>query len=214
MCDLDKRFCSSKLLDGIFTTIIISIGLEISYESIWFESYRFHEINLIFYSVYLIVSICSWLKWKKMIFIFIFVQICNFIGIHMIYSDIPLYFYCGFICLSVIYPWIVMMIAKVLLEFIHLIHKNEELVRIFKHILQVFPEAVLIQTYDEKTKKIVFKFANDVAKRDILNYDSAFRNSAFSDKNSHHSFDLLDQPVADKNLNYIFTEVEKMRQGK
>ena len=94
-----------------------------------------------------------------------------------------------------------MMIAKVLLEFLNLIHKNEELVRTIKHILQVFPEAVLIQTYDDKTKKFVIKFANDAAKRDILNYNSALRNS-------HHSFDFLDQPVADQNLNYIFTEVE------
>ena len=101
-----------------------------------------------------------------------------------------------------------MMIAKVLLEFLNLIHKNEELIRTIKHILQVFPEAVLIQTYDEKTKKIVIKFANDAAKRDILNYDSALRNSAFSDENSHHSFDLLDQPVVDENLNYTFSEVE------
>ena len=57
------------------------------------------------------------------------------------------------------------------------------------------------------------KFANDAAKRDILNYDSALRssalrNSAFSDENPHHSFDFLDQPVADENLNYTFTEVE------
>ena len=46
-----------------------------------------------------------------------------------------------------------MMIAKVLLEFLNLINKNEELIKTIKHILQVFPEAVLIQTYDEKKNK-------------------------------------------------------------
>ena len=101
-----------------------------------------------------------------------------------------------------------MMFAKVLLKFLNLIHKNEELVRTIKHILQVFPEAVLIQTYDEKRKNIVIKFANDAAKRDILNYDSALCNSWFNEHDSNHSFDFLDKPIVDENLNYIFIEVE------
>ena len=75
-----------------------------------------------------------------------------------------------------------MMITKVLLEFLNLINKNEELIRTIKHILQVFPEAVLIQTYDDKTKKIIVKFANDAAKRDILNYESEILNSSFHEE--------------------------------
>ena len=131
---------------------------------------------------------------------FLFVQLWSFVATNIVYNNIPIYYYAGFIFITIVFPLIVMMIAKVLLEFLNLLHKNAELIRTINHILQVFPEAVLIQAFDDETKQMVIKFANNAAKKEILNWDQ----DIFGNENEEFNNKI----IQDDNLIYVLTDVE------
>ena len=121
-----------------------------------------------------------------------------------------MYYYVGFIFVTWVYPLIVMMIAKVLLEFLVLLHKNEELIKTINYILQVFPEAVLIQAFDEESKEYIIKFANNEALKAILNYgDSKVSSNSISYISDKTDCEYLNKPIDEERLHYIFTNIEK-----
>ena len=55
---------NKKLIESIFCIYILLIELIMTHEGLQYEEYRFHETWLIFYSVYLIISIATWFHWK------------------------------------------------------------------------------------------------------------------------------------------------------
>ena len=63
-----------------------------------------------------------------------------------------------------------MVIARILLGFILMIHNNQDLICTMKKILEVFPEGIIIQSFDESTQQLVVKFANNSAANEIINY--------------------------------------------
>ena len=63
-----------------------------------------------------------------------------------------------------------MVVAKILLGFILMLSNNHELINTVKKILQVFPEGIVIQSFDENTQKLVVKFVNNTATKEIINY--------------------------------------------
>ena len=86
-----------------------------------------------------------------------------------------------------------MVIARIVLGFIQLIQKNQELVKTIKHILQVFPEGVIIQSYQETpSKELVVKFVNDTAQKEILTYDNP-----------------LESPIKEDKMEYTLNEVKR-----
>ena len=46
--------------------------------------------------------------------------------------------------------------------------KNEDLTHTIQTILQVFPEGVLIRSLDETSRQTILKFANNIAKEDLV----------------------------------------------
>jgi hypothetical protein len=50
-----------------------------------------------------------------------------------------------------------------------LYHENKNLLETIKMLLQVFPESVIIQSYDKETKTNQLKFVNNAAKQYIFN---------------------------------------------
>ena len=89
LLNLMKKLINNKSerIEFLFGFWIIVMGFEVLYESLWYESYRFHEVYLIHYTLYIVISICSWLKWKRMIFMFVFVQIWSFIATILAYNE-------------------------------------------------------------------------------------------------------------------------------
>ena len=65
-----------------------------------------------------------------------------------------------------------MVVAKILLGFILMLNNNHELINTFKKILQAFPEGIIIQSFDEKLKKLVVQFVNNTAAKEIIDYNN------------------------------------------
>ena len=175
-----------NLVEYSFQIMLIFDGISITLESMNFESFRFYEIWLIFYSIYLIMSIACCFHWKRMVIIFLFVQAFNFILIQRNYSNIQVHFYIGYVFISIFLPLVWMIIARILLEFLQTMKKNEELVITIKKIFQVFPEGIIIQSYDEKIKEYVVNFVNDTATQILINYK-----------------DPWDKPILDDKIDYL-----------
>ena len=130
-----------------------------------------------------------------MVIVFWLIKTYNFVIIHYKYKDISVYFYWGYVFICVFLPLIWMIIARILLGFILIIKKNQELTNTIKNILKIFPEGILIQSIDENTKETILKFANDTAKADIINYE-----------------DPIGLPILDEKLEYILKEVDDYKE--
>ena len=55
-----------------------------------------------------------------------------------------------------------------------MIHNNQDLIKTIKKILEVFPDGIIIQSYDAKTQKFVVKFANNSAAKEIINSEDSY----------------------------------------
>ena len=92
--------------------------------------------------------------------------------LHLTYENISTYFYLGYFIIAVLLPLISMVIARVLLGFILMIHNNQELIKTIKRIFEVFPEGIIIQSFDKEAKWLVVKFTNDTAK-EVIDYENS-----------------------------------------
>ena len=106
-----------------------------------------------------------------MIFMFYFVQLYNFVLLHITYNDISMYFYMGYTLITLLLPLVSMIVARILLGFLLVIHKNKELIKTIKKILKVFPEGIIIQSLDKTSKELIVQFANEIAEKDVISYD-------------------------------------------
>ena len=64
-----------------------------------------------------------------------------------------------------------MVIARTLLGFILMIHKNHDLIETIKKILEVFPEGIIIQSLDKDSQWLTVQFTNNTAAKEIINYE-------------------------------------------
>ena len=71
-----------------------------------------------------------------------------------------------------------------------------KLIKTIKHILEVFPEAVLIQSLDDKTKQFVLKFINHTANKNLVDYESP-----------------LDRPIDDNLIKVVVKNVQTSSQS-
>ena len=89
-----------------------------------------------------------------------------------------------------------MIIARILLGFILIIHKNQELVNTIKNILKIFPEGIIIQSIDHNSKTPIVQFINDSAAKDIISYSNP-----------------VGKPIFDEKLDYILKEAKEQVSG-
>ena len=162
------------LIENIFFFYILLIGIIMTHEGLQYDEYKFHETWLVFYSVYLIISIATWFHWKKMVLLFWPIQLYNFVMLHITYEYISTYFYCGYAIIVILLPLIWMVIARLLLGFIMMIHNNRDLIETIKKILEVFPEGIIIQSFDKDSQSLVVKFTNNTAAKEIINYEDHY----------------------------------------
>ena len=163
-----------ELIEYTFMIILIIEGLYITFEGSFYNEYRFHEIWLMFYWTFIIISISCWFHWKRMVLLYLIIQILYFIILHITYKNISVYFYPGYIFITILIPLVWMIIARIILAFLMLIHNNQELVKAIKKILQIFPEGILIQTLDKNSRKLIIQFVNDTATKEIVKYSNAW----------------------------------------
>ena len=123
---------------------------------------------------------------NKMVLSFWFIQAYNFIMIHLTYSSISNFFYLSYLFTFVSLPLIIMVISRIILGFILMIQNNQDLIKTIKRILEVFPEAIIIQSFDKDTSKLVLQFTNQAAKKEVIDYP-----------------DSSGKPIDEQHLNYV-----------
>ena len=79
-----------------------------------------------------------------------------------------------------------MLIARILLGFLQMVNNNAELVKTIKKILQVFPEAIVIQSFDKYIDEYSVNFVNQTAEKKIIQYENP-----------------CDAPIQDDNIHYL-----------
>ena len=88
----------NELIEYAFMVILIIEAFYLTYEGSFYSEYKFHEIWLIQYTTFFIISISWCFHWKRMIGVFFwFTQIFYFIVLHLTYDKISVFFYPGFI---------------------------------------------------------------------------------------------------------------------
>ena len=110
-------------------------------------------------------------------------------------GSFQIYFSLGLTC--TLYPIIWMLISLKLKEMIVLLKSNNDLIHTIETILKVFPEGVMIRSVDEISRRTILKFANNIANRDLVNYENkdinikVFDNESFSEERKmQHSISL------------------------
>ena len=184
---------NNKVIHYVFLGYLFLFGFSISTESMWLAKFRIYEPFLLYYPTFILISIANCLEWKRMVLLFWIIMSYYMITTHIQYGarDFPFYF--AMVCTNVLVPLIIMVIARIVLGFIQLIQKNQELVKTIKHILQVFPEGVIIQSYQETpSKELVVKFVNDTAQKEILTYDIS-----------------VESPINEWKMDYTLHEIKK-----
>mmetsp|Transcript_37766 Transcript_37766/g.43411 ORF Transcript_37766/g.43411 Transcript_37766/m.43411 type:complete len:190 (-) Transcript_37766:91-660(-) len=126
-----------------------------------------------------------------MVALYLIVKGANMIAVTYKYGEVQVFFYIGTITSMIMFPLVCMIVSKIILGFMDMLYKNRQLTMTIKHILEIFPEAVLIQNFDEKTQKLLIKFVNNSAKSNIIDYDSPY-----------------DKPVLDHKVNFTIKEIK------
>lgn len=84
-----------------------------------------------------------------------------------------------------------MITSKIILGLLEHIQRNRKLIKTIKNILEVFPEAVLIQSLDDQSKSFVLSFINNTGTNNIVDYESP-----------------LDRPIDDDKLKLVIKSVQ------
>ena len=74
-----------------------------------------------------------------------------------------------FMCFILLFEWYVSIKLK---EIIILLKTNKDLIHTIQTILQVFPDGVIIRSLDETSKQTILKFANNIAKKVLIDEDT------------------------------------------
>ena len=72
------------------------------------------------------------------------------------------------IMINVLYAVILITLSKIVKVFLSLLFENKQLIKTIKHILEVFPEGIIIQTPKCDTENHEIKFTNEIAKKSLL----------------------------------------------
>ena len=153
----------------MFIFFTLWFGWDSCIENLLITDPHLHELWLLFYSMYLIISIAYWMHWKTMVYLFWFIKIIYMVAMHIKFGFMNYIFYLGVASASIFFPFIGVILSKIVLSFMDLLHQNKELVFTIQHILHIFPEAVLIQT-KEKSDELKLKFINQTAQVEILDH--------------------------------------------
>jgi len=70
--------------------------------------------------------------------------------------------------INILYAVILITLSKIVRVFLSLLFENKQLIKTIKHILEVFPEGIIIQTPKCYTKNYEIKFTNEIAKKNLL----------------------------------------------
>ena len=135
------------------------------------DSYYFNEFWVLFIIYMQFVAFFLFLRWKRVLISFYIISIVYFVLLNLFYNDVPFLLYVVFIVIFLLLPITIFLFSQKIIEMFILMKTNKELIHTIRRILQIFPEGVVIRSFDPITKQTVIKFANDVANQ-FLNNDN------------------------------------------
>ena len=77
-----------------------------------------------------------------------------------------------------------------------MIHNNRDLIETIKKILEVFPEGIIIQSFDKDSQSLVVKFTNNTAAKEIINYE-----------------DHYGKPIDDEQLSFVVKSTDNIAES-
>lgn len=117
----------------------------------------------------IIITIAFCLEWRRIIQVFLLCKAYYVANIYYAYGSMPFisWFYLIF---EILLVWVIIItLSKIVLSFIELNIKMKHLLKTVRKLLQVFPEAVLIESFAKEENWSILKFINDTAKKEFFN---------------------------------------------
>jgi len=135
-------------------------------------------------------------------------KLTNLIVLTCVYDDVTISFYMSEFATLFTYPLACMIVSKIILGFIELVHMNERLIEMIRHILKVLPESVLIQSFDADAQDFIVSFLNNSASTVLVKYEQPIGKPLFDEK-----LDFIVQDVKlDKQIEHFQSQGNELRQ--
>ena len=107
-----------------------------------------------------------------------------------------------------------MLVSLKLKEIIILLKTNKDLIHTIQTILQVFPEGVIIRSLDETSKQTILKFANNIAKKVLIDEDAVkegvklkvIDSDSFHSDREHENLIDLDEFLSQQENSILFED--------
>jgi len=114
--------------------------------------------------------------------------------------------------INVLYAVILITLSKIVKVFLSLLFENKQLIKTIKHILEVFPEGIIIQTPKRGTENDEINFTNEIAKKSLLTEQDSERvpvdhelGRLFRDSADYQSQDMEENPNGEQIENRLKT---------
>ena len=156
------------ILRYIFIVWTIIFGVALTQENLIYQNYQMYEFWPVFYLSSFLIGIVHCLEAKRIIFAYWFVIIYNSAVIHLKYGQRNFQFYSLMVLSFLFYPILLITLSQIVRMLLHLLYNNKQLLETIKHILEVFPEGIIIQTPTAEAGEDNIKFSNKEAKATLL----------------------------------------------
>ena len=116
----------NQLIEYVLFGYLVLFGLNVVYENLWFEEYRYHEIWIIYDCAYMLLWIAFWFKWKNMVILYWIIKSINVVTLVLKHrSKIVIYYYFGIGLSSIAFPLVWMVTSKIILGLLEYTQNNK-----------------------------------------------------------------------------------------
>jgi K+-sensing histidine kinase KdpD len=188
-----KKINSTKdrinfVFENILLFVWFMLGMILTIDSIkpeypqQFEPWYIHQFML-----FLMTLVYS-LKWKRLTICYCLQKTTYLVIMYSRYgSKLSHTTIFAQLAVMAIYPSLCVIVCKLILSFLIAVHRNKQLAESIKHILQVFPECVIIR--NRKHEEAVTVFMNNEAANDLYDVDN-LKIQIVADKDENQNVDI------------------------
>ena len=116
---------------------------------------------LIFYAFCFLISVVYCLQWKLVSISFVTVQMFYLIVMYFSYDEVNPFLFGMVIFMSVVFPAVCMLNAKILLESLKVIKENKDLLNMIQNVMNILPDGVIICSQNSQAGTSKISFANN-----------------------------------------------------
>ncbi|CAI2387204.1 unnamed protein product [Moneuplotes crassus] len=178
-----KSYAGLIIYFSFFSTISTAMSVDKPrYEH--FEGWS--VINMLF----IIIAIAFCLEWRRIMKVYFMCKLYYVVNICYAYGTMTFMFWFSLFFEVICVCIITITLSKIVLSFIEINIKIQHLFQTIRKLLEVFPESVMIESFDSLLKQNTVKFINNTAKKEFFEGDqerSEFLNLNMEFKISHNS---------------------------